>query len=109
MVLKKRFCFVFPILIVLWLQHLLMANAVAAMPNPIVDPISCHGDNTTRRICDPDFLLSMDEKHWIQSYIGWFEQLNVTCHEEVMGVQMGVAVVNSVSVSVSFVPQRCTF
>ena len=92
---KKRFFSVLHTFLLLGLQHLSMTNG---MPNPKLDPISCNGDSTTTRICDPDFALSMNEKHRIQQYIGWFEQLNVTCHEQVVGVQMGVVVVGSVSV-----------
>lgn len=82
-----------------------VSAAVTSLPNPLKDPETCRSDNTTYRICDPNAILTFAERQAVQEEIELFETYNVTCgQEEVASVQMGVALVRTVSIS--FGPSR---
>ena len=76
-----------------------VVSAATSLPNPLKDPGTCRSDNTTYRICDPNAILTFAGRQAVQQEIELFETYNVTCgQEEVVPVQMGVALVRTVSV-----------
>jgi hypothetical protein len=66
--------------------------AAASLPNPQTDPTTCHADGAPR-ICDPDGILSQREKGWLQQEISTYEAHNITCHDDVVQLQVGVALI----------------
>jgi len=77
--------------------YLLSGVLVVAFPNPLNDTEECRSDNTTFRICDRDGILTYEERQIIQAEINVYETYNVTCNDEVVPVQMAVALVYTVS------------
>ena len=76
-----------------------VVSAATSLPNPLKDPGTCRSDNTTYRICDPNAILTIAGRQAVQQEIELFETYNVTCgQEEVVPVQMGVALVRTVSI-----------
>jgi uncharacterized membrane protein YgcG len=84
------------ILAVLLLLLRSLATA-ASLPNPQTDPISCHSDGAPR-VCDPDGILSAREKGRLQEEISTYEAHNITCHDDVVQLQVGVALIKTVRV-----------
>ena len=74
----------------------LRRGAVSAFPNPLTDMNECRSDNTTFRICDRDGILTYEERQGVQEAINVYEMYNVTCQEEVVPIQMAVALVHTV-------------
>lgn len=76
----------------LWLFH---SHVAVAFPQPT--DAACHGDpDTVSRVCDVDGLLGLAAMRTVQLDIVEYEQYNITCHKDVIGVQMGVYVVDTV-------------
>lgn len=89
------------ILCIVWsaltlLAYISTAKASSSFPNPISNPSACHSDNATARICDPDGILTYEERREVQEEITQYEALNITCKDEVVHIQLGVALTRTV-------------
>jgi hypothetical protein len=77
------------------------AAAAAATTFPLPsDHKACHNDemNTAPRICDIDGILGLKAIQQLEVVIADLESMNnVTCHDVVLGVEMGIYIVDSVS------------
>ena len=72
------------------------SSSSSTFPNPLHDAAACHADNTTHRICDRDYILTYTERQAIQHEIDVLETHNVTCNNQEIPVQMGIALVRTV-------------
>lgn len=85
-----------PLVALAWCSCLVSASDT--FPNPRTHPAECRSDNSTARLCDPDGILTLAERQAVQQEITIYEAQNITCQDEVVDIQIGVALMRTVRV-----------